>query len=119
LTSTRQKGTDGENRACAYLIKAGYTILTRNFRTRSGEIDIIAEKGEHLTFFEVKSLPGGTIETLAHELNLIKRQKIIKTAKCYLQKHREYSNRYIHFDVLALDVPVLDPVYHIANAFTE
>ncbi|MCR5218152.1 YraN family protein [Treponema sp.] len=119
MLSTRQKGNDAEDRASSWLKEKGYTILQRNFRTRGGEIDIIALKGQHLTFFEVKSLPHGTIETLAHELNSRKQEKIIKTAKCYLQKHREYSNRYIHFDVLALDLPVLDPVYHIENAFTE
>ena len=56
---------------------------------------------------------------LAHELNIRKRQKIIKTAKFYLQKHRQYNCKLIRFDVLALDVPGLEPVHHIVNAFME
>lgn len=117
--STREKGNLGEDKACNFLEKNGYTILERNFRVRDGEIDIIAIKGDFLVFAEVKSLPGGTIETLAHELNSKKQKKIIKTSKCYLEKHRQYSNRYIRYDVLAIDVPVLDPVHHIENAFSE
>lgn len=119
MKSTHEKGQHGEDKACTWLIENGYKIIERNFRTRSGEIDIICTKGQKLIFVEVKSLPHGNLETLSHELNKLKQQKIIKTAKCYLQKHREYNSWYIQFDVLALDVPVLDPVYHISNAFSE
>ncbi|WP_318744108.1 YraN family protein, partial [Treponema sp.] len=115
--STRQKGNIGEDKAAAYLEMAGYTIVQRNYRIRTGEIDIIALKDDFLVFVEVKSLPHGNIETLAHELGPIKQKKIIKTSKSYLQNHRQYSNRLIRYDVLAIDVPGLDPVHHIVNAF--
>lgn len=117
--STHQKGLTGEEKACNYLLSQNYKIVERNFRQRDGEIDIIAEKDDFLVFCEVKTLPNGTLETLAHELNLKKQKKIIKTSKIYLKKHREYNNKYIRFDVLAVDIPVLDPVYHIQNAFLE
>lgn len=117
--STHQKGLTGEEKACNYLLLQNYKILERNFRIRDGEIDIIAEKDDFLVFCEVKSLPNGTLETLEHELNLKKQKKIIKTSKIYLKNHREYNNKYIRFDVLAVDIPVLDPVYHIQNAFLE
>ena len=97
----------------------GYTIVQRNYRIRTGEIDIIALKDDFLVFVEVKSLLHGNIETLAHELGPIKQKKIIKTSKSYLQNHRQYSNRLIRYDVLAIDVPGLDPVHHIVNAFSE
>lgn len=84
-----------------------------------GEIDIIVEKDEMLVFVEVKALPHGSIELLAHELNYSKQQKIIKTAKFYLQKHRQYNCKVIRFDVLAIDVPGLEPVHHIKGAFSE
>lgn len=117
--STWAKGITGEEKAGEFLIKNGYSILDRNFRIREGEIDIIAEKQNFLVFVEVKTLPHGNAEILAHELNSIKRKKIIKTSKCYLQKHRQYNNRFIRYDVIAIDVPGLDPVYHIENAFSE
>ena len=100
-------------------MQCGYTIIERNFRLRDGEIDIIAEKDIFLIFVEVKALPHGNIELLSHELNARKQQKIIKTAKFYLQKHRQYNSKAIRFDVLAIDVPGLEPVHHIVNAFTE
>ena len=117
--STRQKGNIGEDKAVEYLCANGYSIIERNYRIRSGEIDIIASKDETVVFVEVKNLPRGNPELLAHELNLIKQKKIIKTSKSYLQIHRQYSNRLIRYDVLAIDVPGLDPVHHIVNAFSE
>lgn len=48
-------GSEGESFAADYLIKNGYRILERNFRTPLGEIDIIARDGETLVFIEVKA----------------------------------------------------------------
>ncbi|MBQ0039112.1 MAG: YraN family protein [Treponema sp.] len=117
--STRQKGNVGEDKAVSYLKSQNYTILDRNYRIRTGEIDIVALKDDVLVFVEVKSLPHGNIEILSHELNSTKQKKIIKTSKSYLQKHRQYSNGLIRYDVLAIDVPGLDPVHHIVSAFSE
>ena len=117
--STRQKGNIGEDKAAAYLEMTAYTRVQRNYSSSTSERDITALKDDFLVFVEVKSLPHGNIETLAHELGSIKQKKIIKTSKSYLQNHRQYSNRLIRYDVLAIDVPELDPVHHIVNAFSE
>ena len=117
--SNIQKGKEGENRAENYLKEQGYGILYRNWRTRRGEIDIIAEKDGTLVFAEVKTLPASTLETVEHVLGGIKQKKIIETAKCFLLDNRQYSNSYIRFDVLIVDVPFYPPVYHIKNAFSE
>lgn len=122
--STHELGEEGENKAVSFLTQKGYSILERNFRIRSGEIDIIAlgktrKENDTLVFVEVKSLAHGSLENLSHLVNRIKQEKIIKTAKCYLQKYRQYSDRYIRFDVLAVDVPGENPVHHIVNAFSE
>ena len=117
--STHEIGVYGENKAVKYLLSQNYTILERNFRLRDGEIDIICTKNKDLIFVEVKHLPKGNPETLNHVLSSKKQKKIINTAKIYLQKNRQYNYRYIRFDVIALDVPGLDPVYHIENAFLE
>lgn len=114
-----RRGREGEDRAVRFLEQNGYIVLERNFRVRDGEIDIIAQFADTLVFVEVKTLPHGTVETLAHELNSTKQQKILKTAKCYLQNHRQYSSSLIRFDVIAVDVPGLEPVHHIVNAFSE
>ena len=117
--SNIQKGKEGENRAENYLKEQGYGILYRNWRTRRGEIDLIAEKDGTLVFAEVKTLPASTLETVEHVLGGIKQKKIIETAKCFLLENRQYSNSYIRFDVLIVDVPFYPPVYHIKNAFSE
>ena len=117
--STREKGNLGEDRAVNFLLSQKYEILDRNYRIRTGEIDIVALKDDTVVFVEVKSLPHGYLEILSHELNSTKQKKIIKTSKSYLQNHRQYSNRFIRYDVLAIDVPGLDPVHHIVNAFSE
>jgi putative endonuclease len=117
--STHSVGTAGENCAAEYLCAHGFVIIGRNWRTRNGEIDIIAQSDSLIVFAEVKTLPSGGLETLSHELNAKKQKRIIETAKRFLAKHREYSNSVVRFDVLVIDMPGLAPVYHIENAFSE
>ncbi len=117
--STHDIGAAGEDKAASYLLSHGFRIIERNWRTRYGEIDIIAEADSLIVFVEVKTLPSGDLETLAHELNTKKQKRIIETAKCFLEKHREYSNSVVRFDVLVMDMPGMTPVYHIDNAFSE
>lgn len=64
----RETGLEGEERAVEYLKSLGYTVISRNFRVRSGEIDIIACNDEEIVFVEVKSrktqIFGGAINAL-------------------------------------------------------
>ena len=117
--SSHDSGIIGENTASDFLLTNKYTIIERNWRTKHGEIDIIALEADVLVFVEVKRLPSGNIETLNHLLGKAKQKRIAETAKCFLQKHRQYSNSYIRFDVLVIDMPDYEPVYHIKNAFSE
>ena len=112
-------GNDGEARASAYLEEKGFEIIERNWRTNRGEIDIIAFKNDTLVFVEVKTLPNGTLDMIQRELNYQKRERILKTSKRFLLKHRKYNNSYVRFDVIVIDMPGMEPVYHIENAFTE
>lgn len=112
-------GNLGEEKASGYLIENEYEILQRNYREKSGEIDIIAYKGETVVFVEVKTLPNGSLEMLKKELGEGKQKRIIKTAKRFLLNHRQYNNSYVRFDVIVIDMPLFGPVYHIENAFSE
>ena len=49
------KGAWGEQAARAFLTRRGYAVLETNFRTRFGEIDIIAQDGKYIVFVEVKT----------------------------------------------------------------
>ena len=117
--STHSVGMHGEEKATQFLQAEGFSIIERNWRTRSGEIDIIAQKDDVLVFVEVKTLPSGNLDTLSHELDARKQRKIIKTANFFLLKHRKYNSCRIRFDVLVIDMPGLMPVYHIQDAFSE
>jgi len=119
LDFRKQTGNDGEKRAASWLIKNGYSILEQNFRSGQGEIDIIALKEDFVVFVEVKTLPQGNPELLSGVLNFRKQKRIIKTAKRFLTIHRQYSNSYIRFDVIVVDMPGFPEVYHIENAFAE
>ena len=52
MTKT-EAGRLGEERVCAYLTERGYSVISRNFRIKGGEIDIIAENGDYIVFVEV------------------------------------------------------------------
>lgn len=119
VVTRKQKGDDGENRAAAYLERHGFQIVARNWRVRSGEIDIIAQKENVLVFVEVKALPGGNADTLLKELDMRKQKRIVKTSKCFLLNNRKYSKNYIRYDVIVVDMPNFPSVYHIENAFSE
>ena len=117
--NTKIKGTAGEDAACVLYESKGFQIVCRNYRVRRGEIDIVAQKGELVVFAEVKALPGGDADVLAHELGLRKQRKIVETAKYFLKNHRQYSNKIIRFDVVVVGLPGYEGVRLIENAFSE
>ena len=64
----RQKiGRIGEDIACKFLMKRGFTIIERNYLKKWGEIDIIVEKSEILHFVEVKTVSRENIRNISHE----------------------------------------------------
>ena len=117
--STKKIGNEGENIACEFLVQNGYEIIARNWRTRTGEIDIIAQKCDTIVFVEVKAIAHCTFDMIEGKINYQKQERILKTSKRFLLKHRQYSKSYVRFDVIIIDMPGLEPVYHIENAFAE
>lgn len=118
-SNTKVLGKAGEDTAAAFYAQKGFSVVERNFRTRFGEIDIILEKGDTLVFAEVKALPNGDADLLAAELGPRKRRKIVETAKYFLKNHRQYSNKIIRFDAVAVGLPGFESVHLIENAFSE
>jgi putative endonuclease len=113
LTSKQDEGREGEVRAEKTLRKEGYTILEKNFRTRFGEIDIIAEEKGCLVFVEVKKRNTPTFGDPLHAINRRKKQHMIKSALFYMKSHNAF-NRNVRFDVVGIDG---DKVKIIKNAF--
>ena len=88
---TRQTGRQGENAACDFLTKNGYTVTHRNFTSPHGEIDIIAEDEKYIVFVEVKyrkdSVHLAKYGRPVHAVTKEKRQHIISAAKEYIKKY--------------------------------
>ncbi|MBI1885801.1 MAG: YraN family protein [Chloroflexi bacterium] len=85
MPGRRALGDFGERVAAAHLEAKGYRIRERNFRTREGEIDIIAEKGDCLAFVEVRTRRGEAMGTPAESVTPRKRERLLALAGAYLQ----------------------------------
>ncbi len=81
----RDLGDFGERVAVAHLEAKGYRIRERNFRTREGEIDIIAEGGGTLVFVEVRTRRGDALGTAAESVTASKAARIVTAAQAYIQ----------------------------------
>ena len=116
-------GRSGESLVAANLEAGGWTIVGRNWRTRRGEIDIIALEADTLVFIEVKTWPRGEAEDLALVIGYGKQKRMVETAKCFLDTHRQYNGMYIRFDViLVTSDPLRDGptvLRHLKDAFSE
>ena len=109
-------GKSGENQAIEMLQNAGMKVIERNFRSKFGEIDIIALDGETVVFIEVKTWSVYGIENLPYSLNKKKQNRIIETAKYFLAINRKYNGRAIRFDVVFVGK---ESAAHLASAFME
>lgn len=96
-----QRGAAGEDLAAKYYVKQKYTIAQQNFRTRFGEIDIIAQKGKFLVFAEVKTRGEDSIAAPREWVNAAKQKKIISATKIYLRKIGS-DDFFIRFDVVEI-----------------
>jgi putative endonuclease len=93
-------GKDGEVLAADFLKNKGYRILDKNFRTVFGEIDIIAKDSGVVVFVEVKTRTDITFGYPFEAVNPKKREKIRKTALCFLKKLKKSVPA--RFDVLSI-----------------
>lgn len=94
-------GKSGENYACWELERLGYEILERRYRTRVGEIDIVARDGATLAFIEVKARRSGRFGPPAEAVDAQKRRKLMQMASSYIfAKH--LGDARCRFDVVAV-----------------
>jgi putative endonuclease len=103
-------GRDAEEAVCAYLGKRGIRIVERNFRSRGGEIDIIAREGEVLAFVEVRFREEDGHGLPEESVGAVKRRRIATAARAYLATVPPDSWREARFDVAAVDGGDCGPV---------
>src|SRR5438093_13037216 len=98
MTGRSVLGEEGERAASRFLEARGYRILERNYRTRRGEIDLIAEDGRILVFVEVKVRLDDRFGGPAAAITRAKQARIARLAEQYLACRR-VGDRPCRFDV--------------------
>lgn len=116
IAEPRKTGLIGELRAARYLRRKGFKIHVGNFKSKSGEIDIIAEKDNVLCFVEVKTRREGGYFPPAEAVDAKKEENIRSTAAYYLAMSKLKMD--MRFDII--EVILCENQYkirHIENAF--
>jgi putative endonuclease len=118
LTPKQTSGNFGEDIASSHLEQHGFAIVARNFRTRLGEIDLIAQSEHCLVFVEVKLRKVGSRVSGAEAVTPAKQRKLQLAAEEYLQINP--VNCPCRFDVIVIETAVdgqVVTVRWIENAF--
>jgi putative endonuclease len=100
-----QRGAAAEAMAAQFLERQGLAIVARNFRTRRGEIDLIARDGGTLVFVEVRLRRAATHGGAAESITAAKQARLVAAAQLYLMRLRAAPP--CRFDAVLLDA--LDP----------
>ena len=113
----QQLGKSGEELAADFLKQNGYKIIARNYKTRLGEIDIIASDKDTLCFIEVKTRTSDRFGTGQEAVLGRKQRQISKTSLLYL-KDNNLLNKKARFDVVSVTYCSGAPALNlIKNAF--
>lgn len=99
----KKSGDKGEELASRFLKRQGYEILIRNFRTRFGEIDIVANDKETLCFVEVKARSNMSYGLPEEFVDKRKQEKLVKTALVYINKNC-LDSKDMRFDIVSVDL---------------
>lgn len=100
----KKLGNAGERLAAEFLVKLGYKILERQYRTKFGEIDVVARDGDELVFVEVKTRRDrsyGDPEEAVHSLKL---SHMAAAGEAYLRDKKNESKPH-RYDVIAIYWP--------------
>ena len=99
MTNTQLLGRFGEAAASEFLRRKGYDILGMNYRTRLGEVDIIAARGRFVVFAEVKLRREGGYATAAEAVTPAKQRKLRLAAEAWLAEN-DMEDAECRFDII-------------------
>jgi len=111
----RAGGAAAESAVGAALAAEGWVVLARNLRTAAGEIDLVAQRGDVLTFVEVKARP--THHEAAFALSARQQRRLLRAAEAALALHPHWMRSEIRFDVFLVDAA--GRIARLENAFGE
>ena len=100
---TRTLGFDAEQLADKFLKRQGLVPVTRNFRCRLGEIDLIVRDGDAIVFVEVRYRASNRFSRAGLTVDIHKQRKLIRTAALFTSQRSKYANCVMRFDVVAID----------------
>ena len=95
-------GETAEREALAFLLSEGLQLVSRNFRCRGGEIDLVMLHHGCLVFVEVRFRQSAQFLTPALTVDLRKQRKILRTAAIFLARHSRFAQHTVRFDVVAI-----------------
>lgn len=110
----RRRGEEAEALAAGFLAGRGLAIVARNYRTRLGEVDLVARDGATLVFVEVRARSWSGYGGAAGSIDLRKQRRIVAAARHYLARLR--AEPPCRFDVVTIDGPQGSPAW-IRGAF--
>jgi putative endonuclease len=118
LPQPQKPGEAGESLACEFLRRLGYEIVARNFRCRSGEVDVVAKHGKTTVFVEVKDRSSASHGEGHEAVTFGKRRRIIRAAQLYAASRGLFDSP-LRFDVISIDRSQNGPaqVRHDLGAF--
>lgn len=100
-TAKQVAGQVGEDAALAYLQAQGMQLIMRNFRCKTGEIDLIMQDRDSLVFVEVRKRADASYGGAAASITPAKQRRLLRAAQFYLLRYR--SPPACRFDVVAID----------------
>lgn len=98
----RHTGESLEGQAAHFLAAKGLVLIERNYRCRLGEIDLIMQDGEYLVFIEVRYRTDDQFVDPVASINFRKQQKVLRTARVYLQHHHLTDKVPCRIDVVGI-----------------
>lgn len=104
----RSIGVYGEAIAVEFMLEKGYVILDRNWRCRTGELDIVARMGNTIIIIEVRTRrAGGRFGTAVESVDFRKQLQVRSTAEVYLSMNKLHGSQ-IRFDVIAITLTQIE-----------
>ena len=117
MDARRSLGATGESLAADLYRRLGFTIVDRNWRCASGELDLVVASGRLLVFCEVKTRRTDFFGSPAEAVGYQKQARLRRLAAAWMGEHRS-GHRNVRFDVVSVLVGDCEPqVTHLPDAF--
>ena len=111
-------GRDAESLAENFLARRGFVPVSRNYRCRRGEIDLVMRDADTLVFVEVRRRTSRAFGGGADSVDAHKQARLVAAAEHYLMANRIGDDHPCRFDVVAIDGPARSAAVHwISDAF--